>query len=222
MFGDTRVARGGAVWAAASLATGTLVRWLAPGLPTSPPDGVVPALVGGCTAAAVACLAWLWVLTTLVVLDVVRGREAGQGGRRGVPGVVRRGVLLACGVTLASGLLAPAHAERGASDPPEPGAAATVLVGLPVPDRATTTTQWLGLLTHPRERTAPAVVVVAAGDSLWGLAARSLPTTADDAEIERRWREIYRANREVVGADPDLIRPGQRLVLPDRLPDGQA
>ena len=31
------------------------------------------------------------------------------------------------------------------------------------------------------------------------------------AEVDRRWRAIYRANRDAIGADPDLIRPGQRL-----------
>jgi nucleoid-associated protein YgaU len=36
----------------------------------------------------------------------------------------------------------------------------------------------------------------------------------DDAAIDRRWREIYAANRAVVGPDPDLIRPGERLRLP--------
>jgi hypothetical protein len=219
MNGDTRVARCGAVWAAASLGTAALLRWLLLGLPTSPPADVVAALVGGCTAVAVGCLAWLWLLTTLVVLDVLRGRNT---TRRGVPHAVRRWVLVACGVTLASGLLAPAQAERGASEPARPGAAAALLVGLPIPDRATTTTQWLGLLARPRERSAPEEVVVATGDSLWDLAARGLPLAADDAEIEQRWREIYRANREVVGADPDLIRPGQRLLLPVHQPDRQS
>jgi len=32
--------------------------------------------------------------------------------------------------------------------------------------------------------------------------------------VEARWRAIYRLNRDVIGRDPDLIRPGQRLVLP--------
>lgn len=219
MNGDTRVARCGAVWAAASLGTVALVRWLLLDLPTRPPDDVVAALVGGCTAVAAGCLAWLWLLTTLVVLDVLRGKSP---TRRGVPHAVRRWVLAACGVTLASGLFTPVHAERGASEPARPGAAAALLVGLPVPDRATTTTQWLGLLARPRENSAPDAVVVATGDTLWDLAARGLPLTADDAQIERRWGEIYRANREVVGADPDLIRPGQRLLLPVHQPDRQS
>jgi nucleoid-associated protein YgaU len=215
MVGDTRIVRCGAVWAATTLGAAALLPWLAAGLPTVPPDDVVAGLVAGSTAAAVGCLTWLWVLTTLVVLDVLRGRPTGP---HGVPPALRRWVLVACGVSLAGGLLPPAYAERGTSEPSRP-AASTLLVGLPVPDRATTTTQWLGLLARPREHPGSAVVVVAAGDTLWDLATHTLPVTADDAEIQRRWREIYRANRDVVGADPDLIRPGQRLSLPASRPD---
>ena len=211
MVGDTRVARCGVVWVVTSLAMAALVQWLLPDLANEPSDDVTAVLVDGCAAVAVACLTWLWLLTTLVVLDVLRGRPV---GRRGVPLGVRRWVLAACGVTLAGGLLAPAHADGRHPDPARPGATAALLVGLPIPDRATTTTQWLGLLARPRERRPAQVVVVAAGDTLWDLAADGLPATADDAEIERRWREIYRANRRAVGADPDLIRPGQRLLLP--------
>jgi nucleoid-associated protein YgaU len=28
------------------------------------------------------------------------------------------------------------------------------------------------------------------------------------------WQTIYRANRGVIGSNPDLIRPGQRLTIP--------
>ena len=58
------------------------------------------------------------------------------------------------------------------------------------------------------------VVVVEAGDCLWHLAAADLPRDAGPAEIAARWQAIYRLNRAVIGADPDLIHPGQRLVLP--------
>ncbi len=32
----------------------------------------------------------------------------------------------------------------------------------------------------------------------------------------RSWRSIYRANRQVIGGNPDLIHPGQRLLIPKR------
>jgi surface antigen len=49
--------------------------------------------------------------------------------------------------------------------------------------------------------------VVVPGDTLWGIAAELLGDGA-------RYREIYDANREVIGANPDLILPGQVLRLP--------
>jgi nucleoid-associated protein YgaU len=56
------------------------------------------------------------------------------------------------------------------------------------------------------------------GDSLWRIAKatlidRGLP--ADGRAVARLWPVIHDANRDVIGADPDLIRPGQELVIPD-------
>jgi hypothetical protein len=49
--------------------------------------------------------------------------------------------------------------------------------------------------------------VVQPGDTLRGIAARFLGD-------ERRWRIIFEANRDQI-TNPDLIRPGQRLVIPN-------
>jgi nucleoid-associated protein YgaU len=32
---------------------------------------------------------------------------------------------------------------------------------------------------------------------------------------DRMWRKIYDANKSVIGANPDLIKPGQVLTIPD-------
>ena len=56
--------------------------------------------------------------------------------------------------------------------------------------------------------------VVKPGDSLWAIACRDLGGDASDTAVSRRWREIYAENAQVVGANPNLIYPGQRLVLP--------
>ncbi|MFD1507378.1 LysM peptidoglycan-binding domain-containing protein [Georgenia yuyongxinii] len=56
--------------------------------------------------------------------------------------------------------------------------------------------------------------VVRAGDSLWSITASHLPDGATAAEIAVAWPRWYEANREVVGSDPDLIRPGQQLRAP--------
>ena len=56
---------------------------------------------------------------------------------------------------------------------------------------------------------------VAPGDTLWDIAATHLqPTQRSSARINRCWRQLYRANRPAIGADPDLIRPGTRLDVP--------
>lgn len=57
-------------------------------------------------------------------------------------------------------------------------------------------------------------LVVRRGDSLWHLAARSLGPSATVAEIAAEWPRWWRANRDVIGADPDLIVPGARLRAP--------
>ncbi|MFD5099967.1 transglycosylase family protein [Streptomyces albidochromogenes] len=41
----------------------------------------------------------------------------------------------------------------------------------------------------------------------------TLSTIADAEDVRGGWQRLYAANRGVVGADPDLILPGQRLTL---------
>jgi LysM repeat protein len=57
-------------------------------------------------------------------------------------------------------------------------------------------------------------VTVRAGDSLWSLAATHLGSAATTAQIATAWPRWYAANRKVIGADPALIHPGQRLRPP--------
>ena len=207
------------VWGVATAVAALLVAWLLP----APLDGAGVGsggfeswLVNGCAVAAAGCVTWGWVLTTLVVVDGWRGRPA----RSGVPRVVRRAVLAACGLSLAGGLAVPVHADRPAPPPESSGTTQALLVGLPLPDRTTTTTAWIGALgsgrTTPVADTAPAPteVRVAPGDTLWSIARATLSQDAPVDEIDRRWRAIYRANLDTVGLDPDVIRPGQRLLLP--------
>lgn len=47
--------------------------------------------------------------------------------------------------------------------------------------------------------------VVKSGDTLAKIAAKQSVTGG--------WRQLYRANRTVIGGNPDVIRPGQRLAL---------
>ena len=63
---------------------------------------------------------------------------------------------------------------------------------------------------RPRRREWHAVLP---GDTLWSIASERLGTD-DIRRIARYWPRIHRANREVIGPNPDLIRPGQVLELP--------
>ncbi|KAA3640457.1 MAG: LysM domain-containing protein [Armatimonadetes bacterium] len=61
--------------------------------------------------------------------------------------------------------------------------------------------------------------VVVPGDCLWKIA-RSL-LAADGLSVtgtatSALWRSIYEMNRELIGPNPNLIFPGQELVLPER------
>jgi nucleoid-associated protein YgaU len=55
--------------------------------------------------------------------------------------------------------------------------------------------------------------IVQPGDTLWDIAAQVLESQ-DQARIARYWPAIHRANRAVIGANPNLILPGQILKLP--------
>lgn len=66
------------------------------------------------------------------------------------------------------------------------------------------------------KRAASAPVVVHRGDTLWAIAAAHLPDGAPAAQIDAAWREWYAANRAVIGADPNLVIPGQQLSPPPR------
>jgi nucleoid-associated protein YgaU len=54
---------------------------------------------------------------------------------------------------------------------------------------------------------------VASGDTLWAIAKKHLGAG-------NRWPEIYEKNRGVIGDNPDRIKPGQVLALPEPGPQG--
>jgi nucleoid-associated protein YgaU len=64
-----------------------------------------------------------------------------------------------------------------------------------------------------------ATYLVRPGDSLWRIAERTLADRHGGvpmrAEIARFWPRIYETNRALVGANPDLIFPGQHLEIPE-------
>ena len=176
-------------------------------------------LVGVLSAIAVCAYCWLALTAVLTVVaassSVVSGMAA-RAAQRLAPTAWRETVLAACGCAVAVlpvttawgvGVVQPTAAaaagstaavgggDRGGEHPGP-------LAGLPLPDRPVA------------GRTSPQLVVVRPGDSLWAITARELGPYASDARIAHRWPQWYRANRDVIGADPDLILPGTVLQSP--------
>ncbi len=167
-------------------------------------DGVADHVVALCATALAVALGWLWVVTTATVAGLLAGSTRTRGG------ATRHLVLLACGVAVVAGTGLPAAAAGG--DGPE------LLVGLRLPERAVAPARHHDAPGHVTTTSVTAAptddYVVRSGDSLWSIA-RAHPA---GASTDERWRAIWRANRDVVGDDPDLIHPGQALRLPDTTP----
>lgn len=176
-----------------------------------------------CATCALAAGVWLWCGTVALVASLGRpgARRPGRALPVALPRVVRRAVLLACGAAACAGLAAPAQAATGHHTEPDAAATAPLLDGLPLPDRPTGRgPRHPSVAARPAPAALPAPahrvasVVVRPGDTLWSVAQHALPGPSGDAAVAHRWQRVYALNRGVVGPDPDLIRPGQRLRLP--------
>lgn len=53
----------------------------------------------------------------------------------------------------------------------------------------------------------PKVYVVKSGDTLWAIAKQELGDSG-------KWKALYETNKTVIGPNANLIRPGQKLVMP--------
>lgn len=149
-------------------------------------------------------IVWALLILLAVALEGFSGGRVRLAPRLGCPPRWHGWLLAAVSAVLAGSLLAP---PASAEDRVVP-----VLDGLPLPDRPADTP-------HPnlRAREPPAVsarVTVQPGDSLWAISRRLLPPDAPPGSVADLTRALYTHNRTTVGADPDLIRPGQRLHVP--------
>lgn len=194
-----------------------LVRWVSPDprtlgpILTHPqayldrvgPDRAVISLV------AVSCwliLGWLLLAVSATAagsLPGVLGVIARTVSGRLLPATLRRATVVALGLSVATG---------GAS---MAAAAGTVSSSLAQPAWATARID-VDWPVGPASAPAPGrrTVIVAPGGCLWDLAAAQLGPGATNAQIAAEWQRWYAVNRSVVGPDPDLIQPGQRLVSP--------
>ena len=57
-------------------------------------------------------------------------------------------------------------------------------------------------------------VVINPGDSLWSISQRKLGPNATPEQIATEVKQTFELNRERIGDDPNLIRAGQKLLLP--------
>lgn len=159
--------------------------------PSASPE-FAPLLVAVATLVLGVSALWIWCVTTAAALEAAHGVHPVD--LPGVRGAIRRLALGACGVALVA-TASPAGADDlragVAGQPPQP----------------------VERVAAPRGEH-----LVASGDSLWQITEdrlRASGQTPNDIEIDRAWRRLWQANRDVVGPDPDLLQPGQRLDVPE-------
>lgn len=209
------------------LAPAQWARWLA----ATPVDRAVVMLAGLTADVCAGYLLLSAVLVGLGRLPGITGRLASGLAARTTPALVRRALESALGLTMATASVATGSAPALAGGPTVPRApaaslpAATATPPSPLPslDRPAAppppSPHRLPAAPAPAKPpravpAVPAVVVVQYGDSLWRIAARHLAPGATDVEVAAAWPRWYAANRDVVGPDPGLLLPGQRLRPP--------
>lgn len=209
---------------------GVALRWVTGGTITAANSHDLDSL----TVLAVGAVAWVaygWLVvavlaTALEQLPGAIGAAAGVCATRITSTTSRALLRSALGVAAVTPLtVGMAHAASPHGWPPaqsawratEPRSTVRLTVDVPVgggvkvPDRPEVgaATRY----THLRSGAASRVTV-AAGDTLWGLAARELGPRATEHEVAGRWPQWYAANRQVIGTDPNLILSGQVLRVP--------
>jgi hypothetical protein len=203
--------------------TAAAVAWhLRPNTPGATPAPEAE-IVLGCAWLAWALAAYLCLAVAATALAHLAGMTARSGGplaaiapaglRRLVETTITLGIAAAiCGAGTAAPALATGsgHATAASAGRPSTGGDALDWPGLGMP--AATTTHHAE--SAPDRARAGDSIVVRPGDSLWVIAARQLGPHATSQAIAAAWPRLYTANRHVIGADPGLIYPGQRLRLP--------
>lgn len=163
------------------------------------------------TIAAGALLVVVAVLAALVALNVAGAVVASRSARldrlaaRMSPRWLRHCVFACCGFALtAPALASTASAHDTGTDGASAQRSVARLDGLRLPDLPAAPP------TH--------IVTVRPGDTLWAIAERGLPPESTDRAIATRVNVLYAANRQTIGADPNLIFPGQQLTTPGGAP----
>lgn len=189
------------------------------------PTAALLAVIGVAAWVLAAYLALAVLLTAAGRLPGLLGRLCAALAARTVPAVVRRTVGVALGLGLLLGPALPAQAAGTPAQGPGPTGTSTSLDWPAVTPPASATASGPARLAAPAPNAPPptappaaaAAVVVEPGDTLWGLAERSLRAdgrTPAAAAIAATWPSWWAANREAIGDDPDLLHPGTTLLAP--------
>lgn len=175
----------------------------------------------GALAAAIAWLVLCWIAMAIMLSAAAQapgrfGRTCSRIGALVTPVVVRRAVEAAVGLTVAAVPVAAPGVVTAKADTEQPRSVA----GLPSLDRPAGEAPPpvplpAGAQNYPIAR--PATYVVRPGDCLWTIAARHLDHQATPVAVAATWPRWYATNRDVIGTDPDVLLPGQRLVVPKEL-----
>jgi len=190
--------------ARSEIATGASQASSVPAPGTARPEAPPAAFRGRAVAIAVAGL--VFVAAGLAVILALTGGRDVRPARSGSPeraaGELRARAPQAA---IASPVLTPAPSI--APSPPSVAARAPSVAAPPAPVTPPRAPDTAPLRTGDRYE-------VVGGDTLWSISRRMLGDPY-------AWPDIHAANREAV-RDPDLIRPGQRLVVPARTPAPRA
>ena len=207
----------------------------APG-PAGPADGILLVVALGGAGLTL----WLGLGTALSALSALPGalgQACGAMAARIAPAAVRKVVAFVLGTALTAALVPGTALARTENEAPRPAVVASAQHDLPrvtdLPDAAPDASfrfvsdslndtdaapspSWSAR--QPASGVSPTNgrddVVVLRGDSLWSIAARHLGPAATNTEIDAEWPTWFAVNRHVIGNDPNLIKPGQRLSPP--------
>ena len=146
------------------------------------------------------CAAWAVVIALAALVETTSAGRLPATVWVGCPRSLRRFLLTGLGVALVG------------AGPVQPAATASGHAPLPVPARPVGSVHTGSGQAHDRS----ALVVVRHGDNLWRIAEDRLRSPAPAGEVAALVQDLHRRNRGVIGPDPDLIRPGQRLAVPPR------
>jgi len=151
----------------------------------------------------IGCTAWAVLIGVATVVETTSAGRLPAMAWVGCPRSLRRLLLAGLGVALVG------------AGPLQSSATASAEAPLPVPTRPVGTVK-AGAPSADIRAGTRRELVVRPGDSLWRIAEQRLHASASADEVAALVHRLHHRNRGVIGADPDLIRPGQRLAVPPR------